>query len=345
MTTPHTTRPKQPNPAPVETMHELILGAWMSQAITAAADLRVADALTAGPLPVEELADTVGANPDALRRLLRALMSRDIFAQRDDGRYELTPLADLLRSDTPVSMAAMARFVGSPQHREHWSLLTESIKTGTAAVEKLRGKNMFDYMDDDTQFGQIFNDAMTGLSSAAIGPVVAAYDFTPYHTIVDVAGGHGRLLAAVLASAPDAHGVLYDLPNIVAGAMPLLRDAGVAERVRLADGSFFDGVPSGGDAYVLKHVIHDWDDKPSLQILRNVRSAAAAGAALLLVEAIIPEDNSASIATLTDMEMLVIGGRERTATEYRRLLERAGFQMTRVVDTASRFSIIEAHAA
>ncbi len=335
--------PQQP-PLP-EVMNELILGAWMSQAITTAADLGVADALASGPLRLDELAGRVGANPDALRRLLRALTSRDIFALRADGRYALTPLADLLRSDAPVSMAAMARFVGSRQQREHWSLLTEAIKTGTSVVKKLRGKSFFEYMGADTEFGQIFNDAMTGLSSAAIGPVVEAYDFSAFRTVVDVAGGHGRLLAAILDSAPEAQGVLYDLPDVVAGATPLLRELGVAERVRLEEGSFFDGVPAAGDAYVLKHIIHDWDDGPCVQILRNVRSAAGAGATLLLVEAVVPDDNSAPVVKLVDMEMLVINnGRERTAEEYRRLLEDAGFEMTRVVETASRFSIIEAHA-
>jgi hypothetical protein len=330
---------------PAEVMQELILGAWMSQVITTVADLGVADVLAGGPLPINELASKVGADPDALRRLLRALISRAIFAQRDDGRYELTPLADLLRSDASISMAATARFVGSRQHREHWSLLTEAIKTGTSVVPALRGKSFFDYMGDDPEFGQIFHDAMTSWSGLSIWPVVEAYDFTPYKTIVDVAGGHGRLLAAILASAPNVRGVLYDLPKVVAGAMPLLEENHVAERVRIVEGSFFDGIPAGGDAYVLKHIIHDWDDHASAHILRNVRSAAAAGTTLLLVEPVIPEDDSASIGKLMDMEMLLINnGRERTATEYRRLLDEAGFQMIGVVDTASPLSIIEARA-
>ena len=186
---------------------------------------------------------------------------------------------------------------------------------------------------------------MTGQSGLSVGPVVDAYDFTRFGTIVDVAGGHGRLLAAILASAPDAQGVLYDLPEVIAGAPALLRESHVAERVRLAEGSFFDGVPAGGDAYVLKHIIHDWDDDASVRILRNVRSAAAAGAALLLVETVIPEDDSGSIAKWTDMEMLIINNGRGTAGEYRRLFDEAGFQMIGVVDTASRFSIIEGRAA
>lgn len=335
----------QPTPADAETMQELILAAWMSQAITAAADLGVADALHAGPLAIDELATKVGADPDALRRLLRVLIGKGIFVHRNDGRYQLNPMAELLRSDGAVSMAAMARFVGARQHREHWSMLTATIKSGGAAVPALRGKEFFDYLGDDPEFAQIFNDAMTSMSGATIGPVIDAYDFTPFRTIVDVAGGHGRLLAAILSSAPESQGVLYDLPEVIAGAPALLRESGVAERVRLAEGSFFDGVPAGGDAYILKHIIHDWDDDPSVQILRNVHSAAATGATLLLIETVIPDDDSDSAAKLTDMEMLLANqGRERTADEYRRILEQTGFRLMRVVDTASRFNIIEARA-
>jgi hypothetical protein len=242
-------------------------------------------------------------------------------------------------------MAATARFIGARQHREHWSRLTEAIKTGSSVVTDLRGKAFFDYLGDEPEFGQIFNDAMTSLSGLAIGPVVDAYDFTHFGTIVDVAGGHGRLLAAILASAPDAQGVLYDLPEVIAGAPALLRESHVAERVRLAEGSFFDGVPTGGDAYVLKSIIHDWDDDAAVRILRNVRSAATAGAALLLVETIIPEGDGNPIGKWTDMEMLLLNdGRERTAGEYRRLFDEAGFQLIGVVDTASRLSIIEGRA-
>ncbi len=330
---------------PAEVVQQLVLSAWVSQGITAAADLGVADALAAGPLTIDELAGRVGADADALSRLLRALISTGIFAQCDDSRYELNPAADVLRPDAPVSMAAMARFVGSRQHREHWSSLTDAVRSGRSRVAALRGKCFFEYLGDEPEFAQIFNDAMTGLSGASIGPVVATYDFTPYRTIVDVGGGHGRLLAAILTATPDAQGVLYDLPEVISGAPPLLRESHVAERVRLAEGSFFDSVPPGGDAYVLKHIVHDWDDAASLRILRNVRSAAAPGTALLLVETVLPEGEGGSIGKWVDMEMLVINdGRERTASEYRRLLEEAGFQMVGVVDTASRFSVIEGRA-
>lgn len=326
-------------------MLELLLGAWLAQTITAVAELGVADALAGGPLPIEELARRVGADPDALRRALRALIGKGVFAQRDDGRYELTPIADVLRSDAPASLAAVARWAGTSTEREHWSLLTDTIRTGASCVPALRGKSYFDYLRDQPELSRAFNEAMASLSSYVEGPLIEAYDFTPYRTVVDVAGGHGRLLAAILESAPDAHGVLFDLPDVVAEAEPLLAKLSVAQRVRLARGSFFEEIPAGGDAYVLKHIIHDWPDDAALQILRNVRRAAATGAALLLVETVIPEDDSEFLGKVVDMEMLLFNeGRERTASEYRLLLDRAGFEMVRIVDTTTDFSIVEARA-
>lgn len=331
--------------SPAKVMQGLLLGAWVAQTITAVADLGVADALTDGPLQLNELADRVGADSDALRRALRVLISKGIFAQGDDGRYELTPRADLLRSDAPVSVAALARLVGAPQEREHWSLLTQTIRTGTSPVQALRGKRFFDYLRDEPEFSAIFNDAMTGLSAYVDEPLIAAYDFTPFRTIVDVAGGHGRLLAAILASAPTTQGVLFDLPDVVAEAAPLLQKLNVAQRVRLVEGSFFSDIPPGADAYVLKHIVHDWSDDAALQILRNVRRAAPTGAALLLVETVIPEDNSEFTGKIADIEMLLFNdGRERTAKEYQRLLDEAGFEMTHIVDTETDFSLIEARA-
>ncbi|ASL11042.1 methyltransferase [Mycobacterium intracellulare] len=336
---------EQQTTSPPNVMLGFLFGAWLAQTITAVADLRVADALAGGPLQIDELAGRVGAEPDALGRAMRAVISKGIFAQRDDGRYELTPLAELLRSDVPMSMAAMARFVGSPQEREHWSLLTQAIKTGASCVPTLRGKRFFEYLGDDPEFASVFNEAMVGMSAYVDAPVMDAYDFTPYGTIVDVAGGHGRLLAAILGSTPEARGVLFDLPDVVAGAAPLLEKLGVARRVRIAEGSFFDEIPPGGDAYVLKHIIHDWPDDEALQILRNVRRAAGTGAALLLVETIIPEDDQEFSGKIVDMEMLLFNnGRERTASEYRQLLDKADFEMIRVVDTATEFSIIQARA-
>jgi C-methyltransferase len=332
-------------PAPAAMM-EMIIAAWTSQAITVAAQLGVADALSNGPLPIEELAARVGADADALRRLLRALVSKGIFVHRHDGRYGLNSLAGTLRSDAPISMTWAAQFYGSAEQRERWTLMVDSIRTGRTVVPALRGKESFDYFAGEPELAELFNQTMTSVSELTDGPVVAGYDFSAYPTLVDVGGGHGPLLAAILAGAPASRGVLYDLPGVVASAPSLLREHKVADRVRIAEGSFFDSVPSGGDAYILKNIVHDWPDDKAVQILRNVREAAGPGATVLLVELVIPKHNRDFPGKWVDLEMLLnLGARERTAAEYGDLLSQAGFQVTRVVQTASPLSVVEARAA
>lgn len=338
----HLRRLHQRTAPPPAAMLEMILGAWVAQGIAAAAQLGVADALADGPLRPDELARRVDADPDAVDRLMRALVSEGIFRRTRDGGYALNPLADTLRTDAPVSVGAMARFVGSVQHREHWSHLTDAVRSGEAVIPKLRGQQPFDYIASDPELSAIFNDAMTNISELAIAPVVAAYDFTRFGTVADVGGGHGRLLAAVLAAAPAARGVLYDLPTVVDGAPELLSRYGVGERVEVVPGSFFDRVPAGADAYVLKNIIHDWPDGEAIAILRNVRAAATPGTTLLLIEAVIPDHDREFIGKWTDMEMLVgVAARERSEDDYRNLYQQAGFRLTRVVATASPFSVVE----
>ena len=332
-------------PAPAAMM-EMIIAAWTSQAITAAAQLRVADALAAGPLSIDQLAARVGADADALGRLLRALISRGIFRHRRDGRYELNSLAGTLLSDAPVSMSWAARFYGSREQRERWTLLAESVRTGNAIVPALRGKETFDYFAEQPELAELFNQTMTSVSAMTDATVVAGYDFSAYPTIVDVGGGHGPLLAAILAAAPGSRGVLYDLPPVVANAPNLLRARNVADRVRITEGSFFDAVPGGGDAYILKNIIHDWPDDKAVHILRNVRAAAGPRATVLLVEFVIPKHDRDFAGKWVDLEMLLnLGARERTAAEYRDLLSKAGLRMSRVVETASPLSVVEARAA
>jgi hypothetical protein len=326
-------------------MMEMILWAWRVQGISVAAELRVADALADGPLTGDELARRVGADPDALARLMRALISEGIFRRRRDGRFALNALGETLRTDAPMSMAGMARMVGHPHYREHWSGLVDAVRTGEAYPPKLRGMGSWEWLETQPEFAAVFNDAMTSVSEFAVAPVIAAYDFAPFSTIIDVGGGHGRLLAAILDATPGVRGVLYDLPEVVEGAPELLTKHGVAERVKVEAGSFFDAVPAGGDAYVLKNVIHDWPDAESLTILRNIRTAAEPGTTLLLVEFVIPDHDREFIGKWADMEMLVqVAARERTADEYRKLYQQAGFQMTRVVPTAGPISLIEGKA-
>jgi hypothetical protein len=331
-------------PAPA-VMAELIGAAWMAQSITVAADLRIADALAERPLGLDELASRVECDPDALGRLLRALIGRGIFKRLRDGRYGLTPLARTLRWDAPDSMAALASIIGSKQDREHWSHCVDAIRTGEAVIPKLRGMEGFDWFASEPNLSDVFNQAMTNFSELAVAPVTAAYDFSGYHTIVDVGGGHGRLLAGILAATPAAKGVLFDLPDVVAGARPLLRKHRVDDRVRVIGGSFFDSAPEGGDLYVLKNIIHDWPDESAGRILKSVRAAVRDGSTLLLVECVIPPHDRDFVAKWMDLGMLVGNtGRERRADEYRDLLHQAGFRMTRVVPTASMFGLVEAKA-
>lgn len=336
-------RLRQRTAPPAATMMEIILGAWVAQAVATAAELGIADVLADGPRSAEDIARRVGADPDAVRRLLRALVGIGVFRVRRDGRYDLTPLAATLRSDASLSMAGMARWVGSPEHREHWSHLTDAIRSGDPVVPLLRGKPTFQYLADEPHLGAIFNTAMTNLSEFAIAPVTMAYDFSGFNTIVDVGGGHGRLLAAILGTVPGARGVLFDLPEVVAGAPEALRQFGLDGRIQIDEGSFFDAVPPGGDVYLLKNVVHDWPEDDAVRILRNVRAATGACARLLLVEFVIPDHNRDFHGKWVDIEMLVVAGaRERTAAEYRRLLDRAGFRLDRIVETVAPLSIIEA---
>ena len=329
-------------PAPAAMM-EVIVDAWVAQAVAAAAALGVADALADGPVELSVLAERVGADRDALGRLMRALTGRGIFRHFRDGRYGLTPLGDTLRRDAPASMRGAALFLGSVQHREHWSYLDQAIRTGSPVVPGLRGKDFFDYLRDEPDLAEIVNDAMTSSSKMAVPPVVAGYDFSRFRAIVDVGGGHGALLAAILAATPAARGVLFDLPDVVAGAAPHLEQNGVADRVRAAGGSFFDGVPPGGDLYLLKHIIHDWDDEQAARILRSVAVAAGRQATVLVIEFVIPDHDRDFSGNWGDLEMLLTtGSRERSAAQYRTLMARAGLRMTRLIPTASAFSVIEA---
>lgn len=332
-------------PAPAAMM-EMIIATWASQAITVAAELGVADALADGPLTIDELAARVGADSDALGRLLRALIGRGVFRHRRDGRYELNSLARTLCSDAEISMTWAAKFYGSAEQRARWTLLGSSIRTGKSIVPVLHGKESFDYFAVDPQHADLFNRTMASISQLTDASVAAGYDFGAYPMIVDVGGGHGPLLATILAATPGSQGVLYDLPAVVSAAPKLLFERGVADRVRIEEGSFFDGIPAGGDAYVLKNIIHDWPDQKAVQILRNVRAAAQQDSTILLVELVIPEHDRDFPGKWADLEMLLnLAARERTAAEYRNLLSQAGFQMTRLVPTASPLSLVEARVA
>jgi hypothetical protein len=328
-------------PPPI-TVIDMIFGAFLAQAIAASAQLGVAEALAAGPLTEQELARRVGAHPDSVARLMRLLISRGLFRRQRDGRFALNALADTLRADSPISTRGIALLYGSPQHRAIWTRLADAVRTGEPNPPKVLGKALFEYLRDDPEFAAIFNEAMTSTSSVLEAAVVAAYDFTKFGVIADIGGGHGRLLSSLLAAAPDARGVLFDLPEAVAGAPSVLVAHGVAERVTVTGGSFFESVPSA-DANVMKNVIHDWPDEEAIAILANIKAAAGPGATLLLVEMVVPEHNREFLGHYADLEMLVMAAaRERGLGQWTDLLQRGGFRLERVVQTAAPLCIIEA---
>jgi hypothetical protein len=322
---------------------ELVQGAWLTQTMYAAAKLGIFDVLATAPASAADVARQVGSQPEATDRLMRALASNSFLTRRRDGKFALTRLGRALRSDAPGSIAPLLLYIGHPKHWEHWGQLLYSVQTGETSVQMLRGMPIFEYLETDSDLAETFNHAMTGVSGMAIETLMPAYDFRKFGTIVDVGGGHGALLSAALQQAPDARGVLFDLPSVVAGATALLEAAGVSDRTTVTGGSFFESVPAGGDAYLLKTIIHDWDEDSALAILRNVRDAIAPGGTLALIELVLPEGTPFHPGMLLDMEMLVTaGGRERTASEYAELLSRAGFRQTRVVSTAGPMSLVEA---
>lgn len=321
---------------------EMVQGAWNAQAIYTAAKLGISDALADGPKSAREVAEKIGADADGVARLMRHLTTMGYYKSTRAGTFRLTAMGDVLRTGTPGSMRDMVLWVGAPEHRDHWDELPYSVMTGKTGVSRIRGKGLFEYFDDNPELSETFNGAMTSVSSLVDESVLAAYDFTGLGTIADIGGGHGSFLSDIVSRTPGTRGILFDLPSVVAGNVFAQR--GLADRCEAVSGSFFESIPAGADCYVLRIVIHDWAQEECLTILGNVRRAIKPGGRLLLVELVLPDDPSIPHpGTLTDLEMLVsVGGRERTRAGYAELLAKAGFELTRVVPTASPMSVVEA---
>lgn len=325
------------------TLLDLIEGSMITQAVYVAAELGVAEVLADGPLTVEEIARRVEADPEAIFRLLRLLASHDIFTRQDDGRFAMTPMAQALRQDDPNSFYGMAVLMGHPTHWEDWSHLVDSVRTGEPSLPKLRGMGAFEYLEANPEYGGVFMRGMGDLSRMETDPVLAAFDFSRFDTIVDVGGGGGELLARILQQTPRSKGVIFDRRAPMFGADALLAEAGVADRCTIAEGGLFDPLTPGGDAYILKHIVHDWPEDRVLAMLGNVHNAINEDGRLLLMEFVVPEDNEPHPAKLVDLWlMLLVGGKERTESQYAKLLAAAGFELVEVVPTAAPLSIIEA---
>jgi hypothetical protein len=319
-----------------------LLGYRVSQAIHVAAVLGLSDRLAEGPRSAADLAKETGTHTRSLYRLLRALATVGLYEELDGERFRNTPLGEVLRADEPV--AGHAAFIGRPNHWQAWSALLHSVRTGETAFRHVHGQSVWEYRQEHPDESAIFDHAMTSQSRIAGAAVLDAYDFGRFSTVVDVGGGRGAFLAAVLNRCPDLRGILFDQPHVVAGAADHLRAAGVGDRCQVIAGDFLDSVPAGADAYILKHVIHDWRDDDAVAILAACHASIDGSATLQLIERVIPGSNEDGFdATFSDLNMLVSpGGQERTAAEYATLLAAGGFQLTKVVSTASDESVIEA---
>lgn len=322
---------------------QMATGYWVSRMIYAAAHLGLADYLAAGPAGAAELAGATGTDPLSLRRLMRALASVGVLSEHADHRFALTPLGEALRSGAPGSARATVLALAGDYWWRGWERFLYCLETGRTAMEKEFGMTIFEYLAGHPQEASYFNEAMIGFHGDEPQAVASAYSPAGGDTIVDVGGGTGNLLAALLEHHPGTRGVLADLPHVVPEARTFLASRNLADRVVVQATDFFERVPAGGDHYVLSHVIHDWSEDQCLTILGHCRRAMKPGGRLLIVEMVLPPGDTPHPGKLLDLAMLVMpGGRERTEEEYGDLLVQAGFRLTRVVPTASAVSIVEA---
>jgi hypothetical protein len=320
---------------------QLAMGYWVSQAIYVAAKLGIADSLKDGPKSCADLARATGAHPDSLDRLLRALASVGVFAPEKDNRFGLTPIGECLQSKTVGSMRAMVLTLGQ-EHYQAWAHLLHSIRTGEPAFDHVFKMGLFQYLAQNPASGQIFDEAMAGVTALVSFAIVAAYDFSAISTVVDVGGGHGELIKTILMVNRNVKAILFDSPPAIEEANRRINGDGLAKRYEVTAGDFFQSVPRGGDAYVLKNILHDWNDADCITILKNCHSAMAEHGKVLLVETV-KTANGEPFDSLLDLNMLVISrGRERSEAEYRALLDAAGLKLTKVIPTMSPLSVIEA---
>ena len=336
----------QPALPPDAILMQMLFGAQMQRSVCLAARLGVPDLLAERAQTAEELAAKTNTHAPSLYRLLRTLASIGVFAENAEKKFELTPISTLLRSDAPNSVRDFAVMMGEDWIWQAWGELPYSVQTGGVAHEKVQGMGSFEFFQKNAEAGKVFNAAMTNFTRAIVPPFVEAYDFSGINRLVDVAGGHGLLLAGVLKANPHLRGVLFDLPFVIEGAGKLLEHEGVSDRVELVSGSFFESIPAGADAYVMKHIIHDWDDESSIKILKNIRSAMSENGKVLIVEMVVPEGNEPHPSKALDVLMLVMeGGKERTKEEYGKLLGASGFRLARVIPTKSPYSVVEGERA
>lgn len=321
----------------------IVRGYQRSRALTVAAELGIADLLRDGPRGVDDLAAATGTHPPTLYRVLRALASIGVFREDTDRRFALTAMGEYLRRDHPLSVDPAARMFGGAYEWRAWGELAHSVATGENAAEHALGMDVWEHRRRNPEDGEVFDAAMRTFSRGNNAAVLAVHDFGRYKVVADIAGGTGAVLAAVLAAHPQARGILFDQAQVVDAAGPVLRDAGVADRVDVVAGDFFATVPEGADAYLLVRILHDWTDADALRILRTVRAAMTPDARLLVLDAVVGPPNEDPLVKFLDLMMLVsAGGRERTETEWRDLLAAGGLELVDATRATANLHVIEA---
>jgi hypothetical protein len=337
--------PNQQPPA-TEQIFQLCIGYMASISLNVVTKLSIAEQLARSPMDVEDLARVAGVNADALYRVMRALSTVGVFHEVARRRFEQTPLSDLLRADHPQSLRSFVLFFPDPLHFRSYANLMHSVKTGQPTGMPTFGQELFEYYRDHPEESAVFNAAMMNMTATFIPAVLAAYDFSETRVLVDVGGGHGSVVGAILQKYPQMRGILFDVDHVVQGAEPHLRAMGVADRCEIVAGDFFKSVPRGGDTYIMKNIIHDWDDERSLRILKNIGDQLKKNqprGRVILLEMILTSGNEPQLGKWADIEMLALaGGRERTEDEYRELFAKAGFRLARITPTQSPQSVIEA---
>src|SRR5262245_50848351 len=326
-------------------MRRLIVGHAVTIAISTVATLRIADHLAEGPKATAELARLAGAHEGFLRRVLRYLASGGVFAALEGDRFALTDRSHWLRSAVPGSVHARAMSTGSAVSWTGWGHMLASVQSGTSAMTLAYGQSLFDYLKIGPD-AATFNSFMAAQTAASVTALLEAYDFSDAREVVDIGGGHGALLAGILRAQDAARGVLFDMPQVVANAQPLLERAGVAGRCRLVGGDFFAAVPAGADLYLLKFILHDWSDAECVRILRNCRQAMAPGGRVLIIEHLLSEASGPDFARFMDVNMMVFtSGQERSRAEFAALLDAAGLRLRAAVPTSIGLYALECTAA
>lgn len=332
-------------PPPHAQVVQMAGGHVISRILYVLAELGIADHLARDPRSADELAEATGTHGPSLYRVLRCAAGLGVFIEDADHRFSLTPLGAALRSDAPGYARSTVRALSGDMAWSGWGEFPHAVRTGETAFDKALGQPIFDYLKDAPEQASLFNETMIGFHGAEPPAVAAAYDWSGIGTLVDVGGGTGNLLTTILLANPGLRGVLYDLPHVTAHARREIAEKGLSDRCEVLEGSFFDAVPDGGDAYMLSHVIHDWDEARCVAILEHCRRAMRERARLLLVEMVIPPGGGFHPGKMLDVMMLTFtGGKERDEREYALLLEKAGLKLTRVVPTDSPVSLVEAEA-